>query len=347
MLTTEAFNALLKTLEEPPAHVVFILCTTEAHKVPATIVSRCFRINFKTATEEELVRSFQRIIRAEKIKADKEALELIASLSDGSFRDGVKILEEVSVLANGKEISKEMVEKKYKLGGVDKQVTDLISVLQKTDSKAALKQVLQLSQNGIDIKYFLERIIDRLHLSLLENVGVMEKNSLSLDLEINDIKKLVELFSKVLLETKSAVVEELPLEIAVIEWTSEEKLTANVQTGLDKASDSSAFVKPEKNSLKEILPKVSVGRKANNVLSSDLEKLWNELLEKIKPHNHSVAGLLRGCSLKSYDGKMLVIEAGYKFHKEKLEERKSLSMIEEVVKTITGDDVKVSVLLRG
>ena len=82
MLTQEAFNALLKTLEEPPSHVVFILCTTEPHKVPATIMSRCLCIQFKKATEEELIRSFKRIIKREKLEAETEALSLIAGLSD-------------------------------------------------------------------------------------------------------------------------------------------------------------------------------------------------------------------------------------------------------------------------
>ena len=90
MLTTEAFNALLKTLEEPPAHAMFILCTTEPHKIPATISSRCFHISFKMATNEELARSFARIAKKERLTFDKDALDLIANISDGSFRDGVK-----------------------------------------------------------------------------------------------------------------------------------------------------------------------------------------------------------------------------------------------------------------
>src|SRR6266480_4765989 len=83
MLTTEAFNALLKTLEEPPEHAMFILCTTEQAKVPETIVSRCFHIAFKKATDEELVRSFKRIVSGEKLKADDEALMAIARMADG------------------------------------------------------------------------------------------------------------------------------------------------------------------------------------------------------------------------------------------------------------------------
>lgn len=337
MLTTEAFNALLKTLEEPPSHVVFILCTTEAHKVPDTILSRCFRVNFKIATEEELVRSFQRIVRMEKLKADKEVLKFIASLSDGSFRDGAKILEEISVLANGKQITKELVEKKYNLLGMDKQIKDLISALRKKDQEKALRQVTIVSQNGIDIKYFLEQLISRLHLTLLENVGVLEKNSLSLDLEISEIKKLVELFSKTLGETKDAVVEELPLELAVIEWVSE---VGSVEGPLPKFDESLVTNTPLASSAKTLPDKATLR-------TLELEKLWSKLLGQVKSHNHSIAGLLRGCLIKSYDGKTLIIEAGYKFHKEKLEERKTLEIIEGVVENITGDKAKVSVLLRG
>src|SRR3989338_9371100 len=90
MLTTEAFNALLKTLEEPPDHAIFMLCTTEPQKVPSTIISRCFHIAFHPATESELIRSFGRIVKGEKIDIDKEALKVIAKLSEGGFRDGTK-----------------------------------------------------------------------------------------------------------------------------------------------------------------------------------------------------------------------------------------------------------------
>jgi len=85
MLTTEAFNALLKTLEEPPAHAMFILCTTESQKVPATILSRCFHLSFSLATSEELTRSFKRIVKGEKIMIDDDALLMVAKLSDGAF----------------------------------------------------------------------------------------------------------------------------------------------------------------------------------------------------------------------------------------------------------------------
>ena len=106
MLTTEAFNALLKTLEEPPPHVIFILCTTEPHKIPQTIVSRCMHVSFKKAGVEELVRSFKRIAKKEKLDIDDEALSLVSTLSDGSFRDGAKILEEMALISEGKKLQR-------------------------------------------------------------------------------------------------------------------------------------------------------------------------------------------------------------------------------------------------
>ena len=110
MLTTEAFNALLKTIEEPPAHVMFIFCTTEPHKVPETILSRCFHISFSLATTAELVHSLERITNGEKIEAEKGALELIAHLAEGGFRDAAKILEEMVLLSNGQILTKKFVE---------------------------------------------------------------------------------------------------------------------------------------------------------------------------------------------------------------------------------------------
>ena len=94
MLTTEASNALLKTLEEPPKHVMFILATTNPEKLIDTIRSRCTQINFRKATSSEIIRSLKRVIKGEKLKTDENSLSIIASVSDGSFRDAIKILEQ-------------------------------------------------------------------------------------------------------------------------------------------------------------------------------------------------------------------------------------------------------------
>ncbi|PIZ98518.1 MAG: DNA polymerase III, subunit gamma and tau, partial [Candidatus Levybacteria bacterium CG_4_10_14_0_2_um_filter_35_8] len=212
MLTTEAFNALLKTLEEPPAHAIFILCTTEPHKIPATISSRCFHISFKMATNEELARSFARIAKSEKITIDKDALDLIANISDGSFRDGVKALEEIMTLAKGEKITKELIERKYKISTVDRQALKLLEYLALKDAKKSLTLVSKLVEQGIDIKYFVEEVASKIHLMLLKEAGV-EQNEKELSQEnftLEEIFRIAGLLEKAAYQLKFSVLPQLP-----------------------------------------------------------------------------------------------------------------------------------------
>src|SRR5581483_863467 len=216
MLTTEAFNALLKTLEEPPAHALFVLCTTEPHKVPETILSRCFHISFQKATKEELIRSLSRIVKGEKLDVEKEALDYISSLSDGAFRDGAKILEEVSLLADCKKITKDLVEKKYQASGISHYVMEFLNLLQQKKTKENLEIISKLEEQGTDMKFFTDQLMQQLHVQLLENVG--GKQTL---FGIEEIKKIIQLLNEASLQTKYAVIPQLPLELVVVEWRGE------------------------------------------------------------------------------------------------------------------------------
>jgi DNA polymerase-3 subunit gamma/tau len=113
MLTREAFNALLKTLEEPPQHVIFILATTESHKLPETIISRTQRYNFKPFDIKTATEYLASIAKKEKIQASPEALELLAEFGDGSFRDSISLLDQLS--SAGEEITAELVRQRLGL----------------------------------------------------------------------------------------------------------------------------------------------------------------------------------------------------------------------------------------
>ncbi len=326
MLTTEAFNALLKTLEEPPSHVVFILCTTEPHKVPDTIVSRCFNLTFKKASNEELVRSLQRIAKKEKLSIDKDALHLIATLSDGSFRDGVKILEEIVFMAGGKKITKELVEEEYKISNIKYQLSEMLELLSSKNTKDSLKLVGELVDQGIDMKFFLEELISNLHLLLLSKAGVGQEGLKDSRLNIQEIKELVEMLSKAYGDLKYAVLPQLPLELVIVEW------------GEQSEDSPVSLPAPIQDSFRAESPHATTSFKND---------IWHELITEVNKHNHSVAGVLRGCSLKSYDGESLIIEANFKFHKDKLSERKTLEVLEEACKEITKKNIKVEVLLKS
>ena len=215
MLTREAFNALLKTLEEPPSHTVFILATTEFEKLPETIVSRCVVLQFSKATESEIIRSLERVAGMEKIEAGKKVLSLIAKVSDGSFRDAVKILEEGNLLGKLDE------EKIREVIGQKISVLDFMEILLKKETKEALGYIEKAADTGFDLKRFLEAVLNFLHDLLLAKYEVSTKSeeiSRKLPFSEKDLKKLIELFSKSYKEAKLGFLEELPLEMAVIEW---------------------------------------------------------------------------------------------------------------------------------
>jgi len=360
MLTQEAFNALLKTLEEPPSHVVFILCTTEPQKVPPTILSRCLRIQFKKATQEELVRSFERIIKREKLGADKDALNLIANLSDGSFRDGVKILEEMTQIAKNKKITKELVEKNYAIASTQYKIAQIIKALENKDVKNGFEIVGKLVNEGVEMGNFMQGLIETLHNSLLFKVGVEVTSGSSaltvdsLKLEVEEIKKLIQLLSQAKSELKYAVLPELPLELVIAEWGTAE--VASPVVGLSPVNAPAVgSVRAVLNSpLAVVHPPIEKTATATvpKLTQQELEKyneqeaLWNALIDKVKTYNHSIAGVLRGCSIKSYDGKILLLQTNFKFHKEKLSEIKTKEILNNACKEVTKKDVKIEVVLR-
>ena len=368
MLTTEAFNALLKTLEEPPSHVVFILCTTEPHKVPGTIKSRCLQIQFKKATEEELMRSFERIAKEENLKTDRQALSLIASLSDGSFRDGVKILEEMSHSAGfgqaqGKKITTELIEQKFQISSIEYQTAHLIGYLEGKDTKSALGIVSKLVEDGVEMEHFMQELIETLHNNLLFKAGI-ENSPLrpaspdfagQAKLEMGELKKLIELLAKAHSELKYTILPQLPLELAIVEWGLQAQKNADANAELrrpiiqrDSASGSASFSK-KTNVKKEVIVNnpPAINTQQDMTKYSENDALWTALIDKVKTYNHTLAGVLRGCRIKSYDGNSLIIEANFKFHKDKLSEPKPYEILEEACKTITKKNVKIEVLLKG
>lgn len=354
MLTTEAFNALLKTLEEPPKHAVFILCTTEPHKVPETIISRCLHVTFPVASEEDMVRSLKRIVKGENLTIDAEALNYIAHLSLGSFRDGVKILEEMSSMARGKKITKELVEKRYQISNIKYQIAEMLEVLAKKDAKAGLKLTSKIVEQGLDMKYFLEQLVNSLHEELLIQLGITSSKS-NVIFTAEEIKQLMELLTRAHSELKYAILPQLPLELVIVEWGVREESASrlpHVVSDARRVSSNEPGSSP--SSLSERRPPKSAqnsdkqSKSTFNSLASGQTPtaLWNSLIQKVKSYNHSVAGVLRGCVLKSYDGKKLIIETGYKFHKERLEEKKTHEILEKVVEEIVGKKVKISVVLK-
>jgi DNA polymerase-3 subunit gamma/tau len=345
MLTTEAFNALLKTLEEPPAHAVFILCTTEPHKVPATIASRCFKINFTRATNEELTRSMQRIVKAEEIKIDKEAMLEIAKLSDGSFRDAAKILEEIAIFAGRKTVTADLVNEKFNSLGIGESLSRMIEVFVQKDSKRGLEICRELVKQGMDFKFFIEQLTDKLHLMLLQKVGV-EKTDKESELSLSEIRKLFELLATAYQETKTAVLTQMPLELMILEWGESDRGSVTTFPPANASSSEASFneVHAVGSPFSRTAPQVSTANlSVSSPQSSQSASFFEKLINEVKLQNHLIAGVLRSCSAEEIQNNKLTIVAKSKFHKEKLEEAKTLKLLEEAATKVFGKTINVQI----
>jgi DNA polymerase-3 subunit gamma/tau len=169
MLTTEAFNALLKTLEEPPPHVVFILATTELHKVPATILSRCQHFNFRAISYREILHHLQLIAREEQVRISEEALNAIARGSEGSMRDAQSLLDQVISFC-GREVDDEAV--RNLLGVIPQQILeDFTEAIAQSDCKRLILLIDQLAQSGGDLQQFVREMLSHLRNLLIIKIA--------------------------------------------------------------------------------------------------------------------------------------------------------------------------------
>lgn len=164
MLTTEAFNALLKTLEEPPAHVIFILATTDPHRIPATIHSRCQRFDFRRVTVDEIAEHLALVAEGSGITADAEALRLIAIQSEGGMRDALSLLDQCGVMA--KTVTVDVV--REVLGIVGREaLRELVGAIGRQNLAAALGKLNQLLEQGKDVGQVLTELAEYLRALLL------------------------------------------------------------------------------------------------------------------------------------------------------------------------------------
>lgn len=342
MLTTEAFNALLKTLEEPPAHALFILCTTAPEKLPATIISRCMRFNFRKAKPSEVMVALKPVVRGEKLKVEKGVLEEIGKAVDGSFRDAKKVLEQLSFA--GKKITLEKT--KELLGKIEALApAKLLSLLATRDVKSSLQEVDRVVEMGGDLTVYVQEVLDRLRLGMLVKVGLTEviQPEETEDYSLEDLRALIRLFSQAVNEMRTNPIMQLPLELVVVEWCGNK---IKNETRLPDGQELKMKNLSRENSLEN--GKVSQSLSGSPRHNKSLEEVmarWDELLAGVRPLNHSVEALLRAARPAKMNDGILILEVFYPFHKERLETEKCRSVVEGVASQILGAPVKIRCIL--
>lgn len=346
MLTTEAANALLKTLEEPPEHAVFILATTAPEKLIDTIRSRCTVINFYKGKETEIVRALKKAVKGEKLEIDEGALTQIARDVDGSFREAHKLLEQLS-FNRGKITSRDVTLLSTASFADPSRLLELLAV---SNAKGAIGEIDNLVNQGVNLKTYLTQIIKTLRESLLAKMGAAEGETLA-GLEVRNHQTLIEYFSEAWRLYPTALIPQLPLEMAVVKWcvggVEQEQSTQKleVRSGkLDKEVGSSK----EKSNISpqsEAIPTPHILSPTSKLSPAELDNLWPQIMRLTKEKNHSVEALLRAARPTAFDGKTLQIEVFYKFHKERLEKEPYRNVVEEVAGSLLGGPLRLICVL--
>ncbi len=232
-LTKEAFNALLKTLEEPPAHAIFILATTETHKVPETIISRCQKFDFHRLPLEKIIERLAKIAKSEGVKIEKPALEMIAMNAEGGMRDAESLLGQIMAFQD-KNITLEEV--KEILGTPDIAASiEMVNFLIAKDAKGAIMFVNKLQEDGYDLAQFAKALINYLRKLMILKIDAdlaklvapeltEEYRKIILEqgqkISFEELNKLMRLLINAENEIKNAALPQLPLELVVVEITN-------------------------------------------------------------------------------------------------------------------------------
>jgi len=378
-LTTDAFNALLKTLEEPPTHAIFVLCTTEGNKLPQTIISRCSRFDFQMAKAKDLLEYLEKVAKLEKISAEEGVLEKIASASEGSFRDSLSILDQLS--AGRQKIDQKTLSETV-FPTKTAEIFEFLAMITTQNKKEAILFVNQKFQKGEDLKLFSSALIENLRLGLLvltgageefiKNLGEDQKKgieSLARDWTERQIFEAIRVFQEAIFEIKSSVLPQLPLEMAIVRLIGSPPLEASTDQGSllptkpeshvddsNSKSDEKAEVTQkggeEKIEKVKIVKAVGEDDSKRNVVKTaecreveEVLKIWPQILSSVREVNFSVEALLRGCKPAEFDGKILTLEVFYKFHKERLEDPKIEKVVSAALAQTLGRDVVLKCIL--
>lgn len=322
MLTREAFNALLKILEEPPAHTIFILCTTQPSALPDTIVSRLVRLDFRKGLTEEVERAIDRIAQSEGLEVDQAVRALIYKHSEGSFRNASRLLNEL-VVSYGKKLSStpEIVSffnKKSGSYGMEALEADLIA----GNVFGVIGSLEEEAQSGVDMAAYTVSCLEYFQKKLIAGGNNLNGN----------LAKWLRLLLEACRQVADSPIAQLPLQLAVVEFSKD-------------LPPFEISKKPEVSEEKEKVNKnivQSVGAAAAPVLLESVVDIWQKLLMEVGVVNRSVAAFLKAAKPISIEGNCLVLEVFYSFHKEKIEDYKNKMLIEACLERFLQSKIELS-----
>lgn len=373
MLTPEAFNALLKTLEEPPPHVKFIFATTQAYKVPPTILSRCQRFDFRRISVKDIVGSLKVIAKKEGIKVEEEVLILIAKHSDGSMRDAQVVLDQISSFTEGK-VSP--LDASRILGAVSDDILfALADSVKDQDALKALRMIETMADEGKDIVQVILYLIEHFrNLSVIKVSpikdgifnGVSKESAGLIDASAEKIKRYEEQAKRFTVEeilyiiytlsntidfVRKSSMTRVPFEVAMVKLTRKgailpsseimeklERLEKNIFQSRPENADNALHGSGLENPRSTIHEPRTPNGTLDNIISA-----WPAILNCVKDRKISLAMYLKEGLPLSLESDTLSIEfpKSSQFHKETIDSPDCKALISKAVKDISGLDIKI------
>ena len=367
MLTIPAFNALLKTLEEPPAHVKFIFATTEPHKLPATILSRCQRFDFRRIPLKDIIVKLKEVAKEEKLDIEEDVFLYIGKASDGSMRDAESILDQTSSLSKGKATLKDVVDS---LGMIEQETlfrsADLII---ERNTKEAIHLVGRVLDSGKDEKQFLTELLEHFRNIMIAKAGISSGELIDLPKEaIKRINKQSESFSQgdifYILNTlsnslrmiKQLLPARIVLELCMIKLTLRDSISS-IEELLSKLPEITPpqekpeiqtpppqiKTKPEVQPPQENPQKIVPHDGKSSIDMARMNNAWPILIKAIAVKRMSISSYLSEGMPDSVRGDTVYIAfpKGLNFHREVLEEKQNLTSIESTLSQILDASVKL------
>lgn len=376
MLTTEAFNALLKTLEEPPSHVIFIFATTAPHKIPNTILSRCQWFNFRRISLEDIINKLKMIIKDEKLEIDDQTLNIIARSSTGSMRDAESILDQIIAYC-GKEITLQNV--REVLGIIEEDVFfNFVDTIINNDTVKGIEIVNRISDLGGDASQFIKNLMEYVHnLSLIkvckpevlnfQGIFTEDRERLlkqSKLIKLGKLFNIVDYLAEVERKMKYTHNPWILLEMLVLKFTAgEDYPSKEIEKDKEECyldlSKNQDIVKSDNLKVKtreEIPPKKKIQDKTKDgsfietkevSTNLDLNQVWPIILNKLKKTKMSIYSFIIVNNLITIENDKLIIgfNKKYIFHKESLEKKNNKTLLQELIKEEMGRPLAIECII--
>ena len=373
MLSKAAFNALLKTLEEPPAHVVFILATTEAHKLPATIISRTQRYSFRPVAATQVIAHLQTIAGKEKIDIDEAALELIAEHGEGSFRDSISLLDQASSL--GKHVSRADVERLLGRASTE-QIESLLTAVEAHDAAGALAILRALFEQGYEAAMVAVQLGQSIrphivekphHLAFLRDLlDVPPAYNPQAVLEITVLRHggMEERTPRGAVAAKEVGAQREP-RVSSAQSSSGDGESLESQKSPPEAPEQTPATTPQTNDAKEPAqvaqqaqtapvelpespelpenpsPPLPAAKPSGDTAGVADDNIWPEVLQRLKATHNTLYGIAR-MAQPSLDGDTLLLTVTFAFHLKRLKEPRNHAILAGLVETVRGASTQIA-----